>query len=399
MFRWFTLNPSFSVRHSLFYGYMDTVPDLDYIRHDTLLHPIDTTLDTYDYAVIDTIPQQVDTLSNGQLDTVSWLVRWQRLEDDSVYKYDTTWNKWADDASWRTGVSLSTKLYGLFPLKILNFAGMRHTFTPTISYNFVPRHDQDKQFFPIGIPYDRGRKRSQTVGISIGNLLQGKVIKPTSDAAKQPQEKKFTIVNSSLSLAYDFEAPQKKWSDLSLSAGTVVKFLRVSYNSSFWMYSRGDEGGKLTFPTLKSYSVSLSPSNVAIGGRFWDGDLLVLRKVQPHDPVEYRNAGHQQWSLSLSPRYSYSGSRRTPDDVFVPNRRYSLDASASLSFTRHWSVTWQSHFDFVQNRFESHALDFHCDLECWDLVFNWTPAGVRPGYFYFKVFLKKIPDIKWEERD
>lgn len=401
IFKWFTFTPSFNTRLSLFKGYMDTTVS----RYDTVYAVMRDTVDLVhpdsSYERDGFGPFQVDTLLPPSTDpdsTPSYVIRWHALEPDSFPFYEKHPDSYAYDAVWDARASLSTTLYGTFPIKLFNFVGLRHTFTPTISYTFTPEHDQEKQFYPIGIPYSRGRERSQVLGISMRNLFQGKILKEPDEKGGKPEEKKFTILNADLSSSYDFEADERKWSDIRLNASTALKFMRVSFGSQFWLYDQGDDGGKLTWPRLRNYSVTISPNNFSVGGRFWGGDRLVLDGVEPDDPVTYRNAGHQQWRLSLSPSYSFSASRESPDDVFKPVKRYQLGASASIGFTRNWSVSWSSTFDFLKNTFVSHSLDFRCDLECWDMVFNWTPQGVRPGYYYFRINIKKIPDIKWEER-
>jgi hypothetical protein len=354
-----------------------------------------------DSHLVDFRAPRIDTLfpsTFGDTSETTYVHTWYAQDLDSSARYDTVWDGLAHDWDWNAGVNLSTKLYGLFPIHIFNFAGMRHEFTPTISYTFSPRHEQDKRFFPVDIAAAPTRKESQRIGFSVGNLFQGKVVKPAGDSAKTPQARTFTMLTLNMGVSYDFEAPTHRWSDISLSAGTDLKLMRVGFNSAFWLYDQGDQGGRLTWPVLKNYSVSITPNNFSVGGRFWDGDLLVWNHVQPKDPVEYRNAGNQQWRLGLSPAFSYSSSRRSPDDFFSSSKNYQLTASASLGFTRHWGLNWSSTYDFVRAKFASHSLTFHCDMECWDLSFNWTPAGVQPGAYYFRINIKKIPDIKWEER-
>ncbi|MBD3239546.1 MAG: hypothetical protein GF331_03100 [Chitinivibrionales bacterium] len=409
IFKWFTFSQSINARLSTFYGYMDTTVqgyryEYDVIRDTVdLVHP-DSTYAREDYGPQrrDYGPYQVaDTLLPSPTDTdedTAYVLSWRALEPDSTPYYDTTWDDFAHDAVWDASASLSTTLYGHFPIRIFNFVGLRHEFTPTLSYRFTPEHEQDKQFFNVGMQATRGHDRRQELGIQVRNLFQGKIRKEPEEEGAKPEEKRFTILNANLSTSYNFEADEHKWSDIRLNASTALKFMRVGFNSQFWLYDGGDEGGKLTWPRLKSYSIDISPNNFAVGGRFWGGDRLVLDGVAPDDPVTYHNAGHQQWRLSLSPSYHFSAARRTPDDVFKPTKRYQLSASASLGFTRNWSVSWGSTFDFLKNTFVRHSLNFRCDMECWDMVFNWTPQGVLPGHYYFRINIKKIPDIKWEER-
>lgn len=411
LFKYITISPSFSARHSMIYGYWDTtVVDWDTI-HPTVSDTLPYLLEEEDYSkpgndlsgdeyfapMIDTLlPEDPD---DPDADTL-YRLTWTNVVPDSIPQYGDTTDAWGHDATWDAGLSISTRLFGLYKFRFLNFVGMRHTLTPSVSYSFVPEHTQDKFFYPV-VRYDAGHRRRQIVSLNLGNLFQGKIERKAKEPGGTPEEHTFKICDLSLSTSYDFEAKknEKSWGDLALGAGTDLKFMRLSFSSSFWLHENGEKGGGVTWPIMRSYRLNISPNNFAVGGDFWGGDRLVLDGVNAKDPVTYRNAGPQQWRLSLSPAFSLNASRLTPEDVLKPTRNYSLGASASLNFTRNWSVSWSSKYDFVKGDFTSHSLNFACDLECWNMIFNWTPKGVLPGYYYFRVNIKKIPDIKWEERD
>jgi lipopolysaccharide assembly outer membrane protein LptD (OstA) len=394
IFKFFTVNPYFNARLSNFDMYMDTLT-----YGDTTRIP-DTTFDTLSrvgLAARTPVPYVVDTL---------WVFNQANQKNDSSFvvidSIDTLkrpvfkpHNSWGYDANWNAGVNLSTILYGMFPIKIFNFAGIRHTFTPSISYNFVPIHDQPYKFLDI-VPYDRGRdKRSQSVGISLGNEFQGKILEKPAAAGEKPVEKKFEILSANIATSYDFEAPTRKFSDLSLSASTSYNIVHVSYNSAFWMYDQND---RFSGPLLRNYTVSISPSG-ALGARgtLWEGDKIAADSLQEKYDLHYHNAGPQQWQASLSPTYTFSQSRTSPTAPFVTSRQYSLNTSASVNFTRNWSVSWSSTYNFVTNQFVDHDLHFTYDQDCWNMRFDWRPSGYNPGY-YFLINIKKIPEIKWEQR-
>ena len=393
IFKYFTVNPYFNAQLSNFDMYMDTS------AYDTARIP-DTTFDTLSKAEMAAkipAPLIIDTLRVPNLATLMNDTSFVVIDSIDTLKkplFHST-NNWGYDASWRAGVNLSTILYGMFPIKILNFTGLRHTFTPSISYNFVPTHNQRYKFYSI-VPYEQGRdKRSQSVGISLGNEFQGKILEKPAAGGEKPVEKKFEILSANLSTSYDFEAAKRKFSDLSLSASTSYNIVRVSYNSAFWMY---DENDRLSAPLLRDYSVSISPSSgLSARGTLWEGDKVAVDSLQVKNDLHYRNAGPQQWQASLSPAYTFSQTRASPTAPFVTSRQYTLNTSASVNFTRNWSVSWSSDYNFVANQFSDHSLHFKYDQECWEMNFDWRPSGYNPGY-YFIINIKKIPEIKWEQR-
>ncbi|MBD3321062.1 MAG: hypothetical protein GF350_08220 [Chitinivibrionales bacterium] len=393
IFKWLNLRPNFSVRMYALDAYKDTLPD------DTV-YTADTTFDTLEF-LPDTVSMMdfIDTLvredETGIFDTTFRTVQSVRI--DSTVVYNRT-DEWSGDYSWNAGVSLNTTLYGHFPVKLFNFAGIRHTMRPSISYSYRPEGNElDRTYYPIGISTPGSQKRSQAMSFSINNDFHGKTVQKPAEDDGEPVENKFHMFNVNISSGYNFEAAKRKFSDLSLSASTSNKLVNVNFSSGFWLY---DENDDLSYPLLRSYRVRLSPRlNLSASGTFWGGDKIVFEGLAPDDPVEYRNAGQQKWTVGIGPNYTYSKSRTGPTKPFTTTKVYQLNANAKTNFTRIWSVSWNGGYDFKRNRMTSGYLNFDCDLECWYMKFRWGPPGsIDPG-FYFIIQIRKVPEIKWEKRD
>ena len=391
IFKWITINPSLSAHLSSFSGYFDTLilgTDTLYDTiHDTLATPFRDTRYS-DFKLIKT-----DTLTRNQYgvpDTIALTKVRTRTKSIRREKTDTLVNT----AWWNATVDLSTKIYGIFPMRIYNFAGLRHTFTPKLTYSFVPEHKLNKMFYDIGIPYEKGHERQQILGLSLDNQFDGKILKPGKEGEK-PAETKFSLLSTSLSTSYVKQAKSGKWSDLNLSASTGIKMVRLSYNSAFWFY---DEHEKLSLPIMRSMNISLSTGSLGAHGSLWGGNILELDSLQKnYDSESHSNSGPQKWQFSFTPSYSFSTTRSTPTEMFIPNKQYSLNASASVNFTPNWSVNWSGDYNFTENQWVRNSININCDLECWEMRFQWRPESLNPGY-YFLVNIKKIPEIKWEQR-
>lgn len=396
IFKWIDFSPSFNLQHAIFDAYIDTSSKrISY--QDSFAYDTTEELDTFSIAV-DTIIDNFDTSYVYAVDTLL----------DSFYVYDTTgvtsfqsFQK-ANTYYWNAGASLSTKLYGIFPIKIFNFAGMRHTLTPSVSYTFYPKKDLERNFPGVGISYQGPRDRGQVIGFSVSNLFQGKFLKSKGketeegEEKEEPEEKTFTMFNAGISASYDFEAKTRKWSTISLSASIPNPFIDFSYNSTFTPY---DESNKLIVPELLSYSISLRPKISGIGGSLWGGDFLLFEGIQPKNYMSgYKNLTKPGWNISISPSYTFTRSRPNLLEEFKTDRQYHLGTSARIKFTTIWSASWSSQYDFTKNEFVNHSVNFHCDLECWELKFDWHPSGFNRGAYYFIVNIKKHPEIKWTER-
>jgi lipopolysaccharide assembly outer membrane protein LptD (OstA) len=391
LFKYISVSPNFNAGLAVFRGYKDTAILRIDTLHDTVSYVITspfTDRQYTDYTLID-----YDTIArNPFAEPESIMVRKQRRTITEVHREHPT--DIAYVPTWNAGVSMSTNLYGMFPIKLFNFAGLRHTFSPSLSYTFTPEKKLlDKEFYDVGISYDRGHKRSQQLGISLRNQFDGKTVKEAKPGEK-PVEDKFSILSVDASTSYNFEAETRKLGDVSANASTGFKNIRLTSGANFWMYDQNDA---LHTPILNRFNLNLSIGTLSAKGNFWGGDFLVLDSLYPRDDINYANADNTGWSVSLTPSYSFSISRTSPTELFVPEKRYSLSSSAGCNITRNWSFQWSSTYNFQSDQWVQNSINIACDLECWNMKFQWRPERLNPGY-YFLINIKKIPEIKWEQR-
>jgi lipopolysaccharide export system protein LptA len=405
IFKYITISPNASANLSTFRGAIDTATISQSMVFDTISYVAPHISDTTLHSGFRTIPYAngsakffdttlIDT--NGTTDT-SFGIREISITPTTISRHDTSKTLITNDFGWNAGASMSTNLYGILPIHILNFAGLRHTFSPTISYTYVPLHNLDKTFYPLGLSYEGAHPEQQLISYSLGNQFDGKLLKPSESTPDKPEEIKFPILTANVSGNYNFEATGRKFSDLGLTATTGYHFLGVSYNSDFWLYKNNDSTS-ITVPIIRSYSYNLSTGSFAVHGNLWDGDKILFDSLRAPDQLMERNAGPQAWHFSLTPAYSYSASRTTPGDVFLPTKTYNLSSSADLGFTRNWKISWSGNYNFITNQMVQNSINLACDLECWEMKFQWRPEKLNPG-FYFIINVKKIPEIKWEQQN
>ena len=399
LFKWFDISPHLNGRMYALDAYKDTTPIDTVFRFDTLYDTVNavylTQAQRADTQIVDTI---FYTDSLGQTDTSFRVV--SKVNRDSAPEFKTT-NEWNYGAIWDAGVAMSTRLYGLFPIHFLNFAGMRHTLSPSVNFTYTPKSTAPgRRYYDIGVSPYTARKQSRTVNFGLGNSFEGKTVKKPAGENDKPTENKFHMLSLDFGASYDFDDLNndgRKWSDLNASASTSNKLIGISVGSAWWLYNTRNE---LTAPILRSYNVGFNPQiNFSAGGTLWSGDLQanVWTGSDPRRQREALPGAQQTWTASLRPSYGFSGSRSAPGEPFVTQKNYSLSASAGVNFTKIWSASWDSYYNFVTNQLVGHSFNFHCDLECFDLRFNWRPSGFNTGY-YFLIQIKKIPEFKWEKK-
>jgi lipopolysaccharide assembly outer membrane protein LptD (OstA) len=478
LFKYIDVSPYFNMRASMFYGAIDTlVKDTLYVR-DTLVYDVkDPAADTRapGWETVRTAPKYVVN-DDGGTDTLYTVTKVSPIRKQLVR--DTLDTEFNTVKSWNAGVNLSTRVYGLFPINIFGVTAVRHTLTPTAGYTFSPRHELNRDFYSVGINYDRPREKAeQLLTFSLSNSFQGKRLagagsaRPRSnsgaagiisginngygvsgkgvedaggidndndtgivdtinginsvnivnnndtvtvnnadavdvnnpdtakkDASKnkeQKREEKFDILTMSMSTAYNAEAPKHRWRDINLNASTSVSILNVSFSSNFWLY---DEFDNPSAPTMSNYGVDLTSGKLGASGKFWDGDLLEMAMIKPGSPEAAAKPWAQSWDIGFSPSLSYRATRRSPSETFNPTKSFNVSASANLNLTKELSAQWNGNYDFSSDKFSHNSFDFRYDLECWEMRFAWRPEKINPG-FSFVVNVKKIPDIKWEQKE
>ena len=103
------------------------------------------------------------------------------------------------------------------------------------------------------------------------------------------------------------------------------------------------------------------------------------------------------WNLGLNFSYNYNSVYNSYFKVFETASTFSLRDNLTLNFTDHWTMTYSSIYDFKNNELVDQSMNLVRDFHCWEAVFNWVMNGYRSG-FYFRIGVREIPDIKFEQR-
>ncbi len=327
-----------------------------------------------------------------------------------------------------TGLSASTKLYGMFQPPVPGLVGIRHTVTPSLSYNYEP--DFSKRSFgyygtyvdKFGnvVKYDRFQNEvyggapageQQALNLNVGNLFEMK----TESSDSSHKENKYQLLNLNGSVGYNFAADSMRLSNLFLSYRTSIgSLLSLSGSSSYSFYkfdqSAGHRVGQLLLDAnkgivqLTSFSLSLSTS--------FRGEKKTRESVTPaEDSVsraeieqyrQNRKSGYQEmyeeappdfsipWNLSLN--FNFSQSQDNPAQKF---RSANLSANLGFNLTENWKFSASGSYDILQKRFAAPRIVIYRDLHCWEMNFSWSPLGQLAGYrLELKVKAPQLQDVK-----
>lgn len=318
----------------------------------------------------------------------------------------------------------STKLYGIAQPQFAGIDAVRHTISPSISYNYRPDFSKDMWGYydtytdssGNEIRYDKysgqvfggaSAGESQSINLSIGNLFEMKTMKDPTDTSST--QDKIKLMNVSLSTGYNFAADSLRLADLRVSYNTSIGqwiSLNGSSNYTFYDFQGGrkineylaSKGGGLFRLTSFNLSVSTQLSGDKISGEDRTGEDELEEEERSYNYVigneEIKPNFSIPWNLSLY--YSYNFSKPTPDRH---TESQGLGATLGLNLTENWKITARANYDFDRKQITSPSISIYRDLHCWEMNFSWQPLGTYRG-FNFEIRLKapQLKDIKVERK-
>jgi len=278
------------------------------------------------------------------------------------------------------GISTSTNLYGFLNPHLFGLSTIRHAISPSVGYSFVPavhRHDELRNFTGVG---GGSQRRSQTLSFSLSNVFDAKL-------GEGVKERKVSLFNAGLSAGYNFEAKQRRWSNLSASARTnLASRLEFGVNGTWDLYNPATLALQWTNPRLLSFDVSAGMTLHGTGSALSSVTGLGSRSDTSFD------AGSSPFNVALSHRYSESRSS------YGTSKTNWTAVRVDFKPTTNWSVQYQQTINWALHKITDQRFEIHRDLHCWEAQFTWVPGGSGQGY-YFRISVKDIPDIKLERSE
>jgi len=347
--------------------------------------------------------------------------------------------KWAFRRTFQTGLSLGTKLYGLFPVGIAGIKAFRHVVTPSLSFSYQPDFSEERfpyyqvvqdlrtgkivkrDRFEGGLfgPTPRGGRNILT--FSVQNLFQMKT-------GEGESEKKFNLFNLNFSSGYNFKADSLKISPLQTSfRASPSRKLSITLNATHSFYRWDPQLRRVVnvylfrekpWAPLRLVRLSLASSLRLNSQMFrWgrkkekaaEGESAAPEESLEEDfsPPDLGGFGYDRfdmgeglrvsrmsWDLNL--RLIYSLNKYNP---LAPQKTYRLEANLNLKLTRNWQIRYGVHLDLKDKKIISQDVVIYRDLHCWEARFVWNPSGPY-RFYYLKINVKSsiLRDLKFEKR-
>lgn len=314
---------------------------------------------------------------------------------------------------FQTGVSLNTRVIGIFNTDFLSVKGFRHTVTPNITYSFMP--DFSRPFWNYYGTYldSAGREvkysffereifgsapagEVQSINFGLGNVFEMKV-KDTDTS-----DSKFQVLNLNVGASYNFAADSLRLSELALSYRTqIASLLNIGGGATFNFYKYVDGVGRVNdflwdtdkkIADLTSFNINLSTT---LAGSQYEGKDTIDTDEEEEDeyigiysdkPVDFSIP----WSVTVN--YNYGLFRSNPS---VITKSSNVFASLNFQLTKKWKFTFSTGYDIFNKQFTAPYITIYRDLHCWEMNFNWIPTGVYRGFrFELRIKAPQLQDVK-----
>jgi Tat protein translocase TatC len=327
----------------------------------------------------------------------------------------------------RAALTLSSNpaLFALFP-GFGPIDAIRHSLNPTITWGYSPETSIPEEYARAIAAPGRAPEftapATQTASFGLSQTFEAKARRAANDTGAVSNARKFKLLSLQTSaIAFDFEQAKRRgftgWRTQTLSNSAesdLVPGLRATLTHDLWDGPAGLVGTNFD-PFLTGVSGRFSVTASTFRGI---GRLLGLgadsadraRSAEPpptsaavqaasrpgfgdfgdNDQVQRRGRSPFQASVD------FSLTRVRPDTSVTQPDRVSVTFSTGFSPTAFWSVTWATHYNVTDGRFESHQVYLERDLHEWRASFRFEQNVNGNFGVLFNIALLDLPDLKFD---
>jgi hypothetical protein len=300
---------------------------------------------------------------------------------------------------------------------------VRHSLSPTFSWNYSPAADVPEEFaralVPPGQALQLRSDATQTVSLGLSQTFEAKA-RPARGDTTTVDARKFRVLSINTSpISYDVEQAKKPGRTGWVTETVTNSFLSdllpqftLSISHDLWQGVAGIDTSRFD-PFLSSVSASFAVSENtlrSIGSIFGLGGRPDGRRESDEVPSSYaEEAGRRRGSFyndgqvpfssggrSFSANFNYTLSRTRPIPGVVGQDQQNLGFSTGFSPTPFWSLSWSSQFNITDSKFESQVVRLERELHEWRAGFNFVRNANGNFAFYFSIYLTDLPDLKFD---
>tara|TARA_S200000501_G_C20871992_1_gene764716 strand:+ start:3243 stop:6566 length:3324 start_codon:yes stop_codon:yes gene_type:complete len=312
----------------------------------------------------------------------NWVNQYTKLNENYQLEYV---NNFKRRLTWNSTFSLTTKLYGLFPISIGKLDALRHVLTPSLSFSWSPKFTEDNSPYIQALPdtnlihdYFYGTlagatpsSETKSIGFNVSNVFQAKI-------NKEDNYSKIDLLSWSLNSNYNFKADSLKFSPINSNiSSTLPNGLRLSLSMSHDLYDINTSGHRINkfrkFPRLKSINggttLKFSGKQFKLTSPNIDTTEVIIQNSESKTTSDV-------WNSTFSLRYSF-----TPRIQQEPLINFWVNSNIDIKLTPAWKMNYNVRLDLENLELVTHDFTFRRNLHCFEFLFEWTPSGYRRGFY------------------
>lgn len=356
----------------------------------------------------------------------------QQVNGDTTSGFFRLWD-------YNFSVGGATKIFGTYQFrKGAMIEAVRHTLTPSVSFNYSPDFASNKfgyyqmvqsdtlgnmtRYSPFrdglfGVP---SGSRSAAMSFSLQQSLEMKV-RSKSDTTGVRKIK--IIDNLGISSSYNFVADSLNLAPFSISFRTnLFKNVGLNISASVDPYQVDAKGQRINKFMLRKGSLGrLTSASTSFGYSFnspKNGNSRpaannINSALTADNTNFFEQSGFDQleanarralmtstyydfdipWNFGFNYSFSYLNNGLTKNII------QTLGFQGSFSPTPKWGINFNGGFDFEKKQLTPGTISIMRDLHCWQMSFNWVPVGFRKSWsFTIGVKSSTLSDLKYDRR-
>ena len=299
------------------------------------------------------------------------------------------------------GLSISTKIYGILPIKFNNIQSVRHVLSPSVRFNYSPNYlsnenyfqsynDEYYDYFSNSIIGSTPKTSTKKLSLSLNNVFQAKV----SDGET---EEKINLFSWNISTGYNFNADSFKISNISSSIRSNLKNgVSIDANLTHDLYKYNDElqtrVNKLnSAPRLTGLRLA---TNFTLGRNNPKEKEVSEQSYSDKTKAFLKDLTSDTWQSKIG--ISYTVNKINPSNTI---ENFWVNTNSSVNVTQNWKLNYNARFSISDKNIVRHNITLFREIDCWELFVDWTPSGYAKG-LYFRLNLKSdiLKDLKVEQK-
>lgn len=307
--------------------------------------------------------------------------------------------KFKNRTTGNLSLSITTKIYGILPIKIGNLSSVRHVMTPSITYSYSPNYlnnnsyfqefnEEYYDYFSGSLIGSTPRNSNKKINFSLGNVFQAKY-------SNGDKEEKINLFSWKINSGYNLNSEEFKLSNLNSSIRSNLKNgTNIDLNLTHDFYKYDSENNirldKLnTMPRLTGIRLS---TNFTLKGK--QSDNKNNTNLSKETAAFINDLSSNNWQSRLG--ISYAVNKINPENKI---ENFWLNSNTSVNVTSNWKLNYNARFNLIDKNIVRHNLTLYREIDCWELFVDWTPNGYAKG-LYFRLNLKSdiLRDLKVEQK-